>query len=67
MADTPITERQKFWRDHVLAAATFDGTIVEYAEANNLKTKDIYQGKTSLAKRGPEIYVNSDWVCLTAG
>lgn len=38
VADTPITERQKFWRDHVLAAAAFDGTIVEYAEANNLKT-----------------------------
>ena len=46
MADTPITERQKFWRDHVLAAAAYDGTIVEYAEANNLKTKDIYQWKT---------------------
>ena len=52
MANTPITERQKFWRDHVLAAAAFDGTIVEYAKANNLKTKDIYQWKTSLAKRG---------------
>jgi len=23
MANTPITERQKFWRDHVLAAAAF--------------------------------------------
>ena len=52
MADAPITERQKFWRDHVLAAAAFDGTIVEYAKANNLKTKDIYQWKTSLTKRG---------------
>ena len=52
MADTPITERQKFWRDHVLAAAAYDGTIVEYAEATNLKTKDIYQWKTSLTKRG---------------
>ena len=52
VADAPITERQKFWRDHVLAAAAFDGTIVEYAKANNLKTKDIYQWKTSLTKRG---------------
>ena len=52
MANTPITERQKFWRDHVLAAAAFDGTIVEYAKSNNLKTKDIYQWKTSLARRG---------------
>ena len=52
MAAPPITERQKFWRDHVLAAAAFGGTIVEYAKSNNLKTKDIYQWKTSLAKRG---------------
>ena len=52
MADAPITERQKVWRDHVLAAAAFDGTIFEYAKANNLKTKDIYQWKTSLTKRG---------------
>ena len=42
MANTPITERQKFWLDHVLAAA-FDGTIVEYAEVNNLRTIDIHQ------------------------
>ena len=47
-----ITERQSYWRDHVLAAASFDGTIVEYAQANDLKTKDIYQWKTSLTKRG---------------
>jgi len=52
VADTAITQRQKFWRDHVLAAAASDGTIVEYAKANGLKTKDIYQWKTSLTKRG---------------
>ena len=52
MANTPITERQKFWRDHVLAAAAYSGTIVEYAKSQNLKTKDIYQWKTSLTKRG---------------
>ena len=47
-----ITKRQSYWRDHVLAAATFDGTIVEYATLHNLKTKDIYQWKTALTKRG---------------
>ena len=52
VAKTPITKRQKFSRDHVLDAAAFDGTIVEYAKSNNLKTKDIYQWKTSLARRG---------------
>ena len=52
MNQSSITERQKQWRDHVLAAASYDGTIVEYAKANNLKTKDIYQWKTLLTKRG---------------
>ena len=40
-----ITKRQTYWRDHVLAAAAFDGSIVEYAKLHNLKTKDIYHGK----------------------
>jgi len=44
-ADTPITERQKFWRDQILAVTAFDGIIVEYAEANKLKTKGIYNGR----------------------
>jgi len=47
-----ITKRQRYWRDHVLAAAAFEGTIVEYAALHNLKTKDIYQWKTVLTKRG---------------
>jgi len=47
-----ITKRQTFWRDHVLAAAAFEGTIVQYAALHNLKTKDIYQWKTALTKRG---------------
>ena len=36
----------------MLAAAAYSGNIVEYAEANKLKTKDIYQWKASLTKRG---------------
>ncbi len=47
-----MTKRQTFWRDHVLAAAAYEGSIVEYAKANSLKTKDVYQWKTSLTKRG---------------
>jgi len=52
LPQTQITERQQDWRDHVLAAAQYAGSIVEYAAANNLKTKDIYQWKTALTKRG---------------
>ena len=52
MPSKSITKRQQFWRDHVLAAAAYEGSIVEYAKAHSLKTKDIYQWKTALTKRG---------------
>ena len=52
MPSESFTKRQQFWRDHVLAAAAYKGSIVEYAKANSLKTKDIYQWKTALTKRG---------------
>lgn len=52
MPQAQINERQQYWREHVLAAAAHDGSIVEYAAANNLKTKDLYQWKTALSKRG---------------
>ena len=32
-----ITKRQTYWRDHVLAAAVFDGTIVEYRMSGPVK------------------------------
>ena len=47
-----IIKRQTYWRDHVLAAAAFDGTTVEYDTLYKLKTKDIFQWKTALTKRG---------------
>jgi len=34
-----ITKRQIYWHDQVLFAATFDGTIVEYATLHNLKNQ----------------------------
>jgi len=64
-----ITKRQTFWRDHVLAATAFDGTIVKYATLHNLKTKDIYQWKTALTKRGflpiGEDKIATDFVAVT--
>ena len=31
MSDTPITERQQHWLDHIQAAEAFDGSIADYA------------------------------------
>ena len=50
MNSTPITTLQEYWQDHVLAAATHDDSIGEYADLHDLKTKDIYQWKTSLIR-----------------
>ena len=51
MNSTTITKRQSYWREHVLAAATHDGSIVEYAKLHDPKTQDISQWKTSLIKK----------------
>jgi hypothetical protein len=48
----PITERQQYWLDHILAADVFNGTLVEYASVEGLKVKDLYQWKTLLSRRG---------------
>ena len=52
MSDTPITERQQHWLDHIQAAETFDGSIADYARSEGLKPKELYQWKTLLSKRG---------------
>jgi hypothetical protein len=39
MSDTPITERQQFWLDHIQAADAFDGSIADYARSEGLKPK----------------------------
>lgn len=52
MGETAITERQRYWLDHILAAEAFNGTLVEYARVECLKVKDLYQWKTLLARRG---------------
>ncbi len=52
MSKAVITERQQYWLDHIRAADAFDGTLVEYAKAEGLKVKDLYQWKTVLIRRG---------------
>ena len=37
MASAQITERHRYWSDHVLATVSHDGSIVEYADASDLK------------------------------
>ena len=52
MAESTITRRQQYWLDHIKAADASDGTLVEYAKAQGMKVKVLYQWKTVLARRG---------------
>jgi hypothetical protein len=52
MSDTPITERQQYWLDHIQAADAFDGSIADYARSEGLKPKELYSWKGILARRG---------------
>ncbi len=52
MSKAVLTERQQYWLDHIQSADEFDGTLVEYAKAEGMKVKDLYQWKTILMRRG---------------
>jgi len=59
MADSVITERQRFWRDHVLTAAASDGAIVEYAIAGVVTNavevwKPVYSSEINSDEYGTE-------------
>ena len=47
-----ITELQKHWLNHLQTAQTSGISLVQYAEGDDLKVKDLYQWKTSMVKRG---------------
>ena len=52
MRDTPITERQQYWLNHIQAAEVFEGNIADYARSEGLKPKELYSWKGILARRG---------------
>ncbi len=43
MAEIEIIERQHYYLNHIRAADARKGTLVEYANAHDLKVKDLYQ------------------------
>ena len=43
MADKKITELQQYWLDHLKSAVDTGSSLVDYANANDLKVKDLYQ------------------------
>jgi hypothetical protein len=64
MSEATITERQQHWLDHIKAADDFDGSVADYARAEGLTPKELYQWKTILTRRGllPNKKTRSDFV-----
>lgn len=52
MSENAISEWQQYWLDHIKAADASEGTLINYAQAQGLTVKDLYQWKTVLARRG---------------
>ena len=52
MSEATITERQQHWLNHIKAADSFDGSVADYARAEGLTPKELYQWKTILTRRG---------------
>lgn len=66
MTEKAITERQQHWLNHLKASEEAGSSLADYAKANNLKVKDLYQWKTSLAKRRFLSSPNSSFVSVKA-
>ena len=53
MSDTkPLTNKQQFWLSHIQAAQTSQMTLTDYAQANGLAVKDLYNARWKLKKSG---------------
>lgn len=52
MGTRPLTKRQQYWLDHLVAASESSGTLVDYAKAHKLTPKRLYQWKTRLMALG---------------
>jgi len=52
MTDCELTERQRYWFEHLKAAQGSGMTVVAYAAEQGLKAKELYNWKSRFIKRG---------------
>ena len=45
-----LTEKQAYWKKHLEAAKSYDGTLADYARAHDVSRKKLYVYKTQLRK-----------------
>jgi len=48
---TELTKKQRYWKQHLDAAASFEGSLVDYAREHDLDAKKLYVFKSAIAKK----------------
>ena len=46
-----LTEKQAYWKAHLEAAESYEGSLADYARAHDLSAKTLYGYKTRIRKR----------------
>jgi len=47
-----LTDRQRYWLEHVQACEASGKSMVEYAASQDIAVRDLYAGKKTLVKKG---------------
>ena len=61
-----LTEKQRYWKEHLEAVEMFDGDIVAYARQHGLDAKSLYRYKTYLRQREEKQRAPSGFVKVKA-
>ncbi len=60
-----LTEKQAYWKRHLEAAQSFNGTLADYARAHDLSRKKLYVYKTQLRKLEQTPAISGGFVKVT--
>ena len=61
-----LTEKQAYWKAHLAAAESYEGSLADYARAHDLSTKTLYGYKTRFRKREETAGIPGRFVKVTA-
>ncbi|HTF83007.1 MAG TPA: hypothetical protein VL987_00410 [Cellvibrio sp.] len=64
--EQPLTNKQQFWREHVLAAQRSNLSYAKYAKEHDLSVQALYSWSTTLRRKGLLETVTSAFVELRA-
>jgi cytolysin (calcineurin-like family phosphatase) len=61
-----LTEKQAFWKRHLEAAHSYEGSLADYARAHDLSAKKLYSYKTRIRKREAAAEISTEFVKVRA-